>query len=81
MSNPLTLEAFAEWCEKQPARKQYDYWNTEDCACAQYAKSIGDDRPFHEFVCGSPFWTRANARAFYRPWSFKSLAKRLRGSV
>jgi hypothetical protein len=44
--NLLTIEAFAEWCEKQPARKGFNINSVANCALGQYAKSIG-------FPCGS----------------------------
>lgn len=41
MKNMLTIKAFAEWCEKQPADKLFDGYNPSECAVGQYAKSLG----------------------------------------
>lgn len=41
MKNPLTIEAFAEWCESKPADERYEYM--DDCGCAffQYLQDRG----------------------------------------
>jgi len=39
--NPLTLEAFAGWCESKPADEEYDYESNENCAIAQYFRHVG----------------------------------------
>lgn len=41
MKNPLSIEAFADWCEKQPADRGYNYAAPSNCAAAQYLKSVG----------------------------------------
>lgn len=41
MRNPLTLEAFADWCEKQPPETAYNYSNSKECAVTTYLKSLG----------------------------------------
>lgn len=41
MKPQLTIEAFADWCEKQPAEKSYDYMDTTNCAFCQYLRSLG----------------------------------------
>lgn len=41
MKNPISLDAFADWCAKQPADKHYDYHAVRDCAFAQYLRSLG----------------------------------------
>lgn len=79
MRNPLTFEAFAEWCEKQPARKRYDFWDPRNCACARYSESIGGER--NAYPDPSLFWLEANDIAHGGGQTFGSLAKRLRESV
>ena len=85
MKNQLTLSAFADWCEKQPPEREYNYMNNRNCAGCQYLKAIGlpvlaygvddwRDRQcnYHDIPDG---WNDC-ARA--RPWAFGALASRLR---
>lgn len=88
MRNPLTNEAFAEWCEKQPADKGYDY--VDDCGCAffQYLKATG----FDVLTVSSTDWYErgtgrrhnlprgADDAVSAHPRSFGDLAARLRSS-
>lgn len=77
MSNPISLEAFADWCSKQPAEWEYDYWDVGRCACAQYAKEASlIFRP--EF--GSE-WDEADGLAGDLPHTFGALTKRLRAHI
>jgi hypothetical protein len=72
MKNPLSIEAFADWCEKQPAGRGYDWTDDETCAVAQYAKAHGrrpDDMPLA--------W-EAVAMNGGMDQTFGALAKRLR---
>jgi hypothetical protein len=41
MKNLLTREAFAEFCDKQPADEKYNWYDEAKCAAAQYAESLG----------------------------------------
>jgi hypothetical protein len=42
MRNPLSIEAFADWCEKKPADEAYSYSNIcGPCAFAQYLIHLG----------------------------------------
>ena len=41
MKNPLTIEAFADWLEKQPPEKEYDYSNCRGCLVFQYLTAVG----------------------------------------
>ena len=42
MSKPqLTIEAFADWCEKQPADLEYNVLCPRQCAVGQFARDIG----------------------------------------
>jgi len=41
MKNPLSPEAFADWCDKQPPYKVYVYRGQCICAFAQYLTAIG----------------------------------------
>lgn len=86
MKNMLTKEAFAEWCEKQPANKEYDYANPRDCAFCQYLKGVGFEYPgvnsthWRPDALGDdnrPLGVIADALARL-PYTFGALAARLR---
>lgn len=69
MRNPLTKEAFAEWCEKQREGAEYDFYDCDNCACVQYFRDIGTGyRGTQEMM----------NLAHERPWTFSALATRLR---
>lgn len=78
MKNMLTLEAFADWAEKQPAEKEYDYSQSRYCAAAQYLQSIG----VVNFVLQSwdlpAGWAKALNPIDGGAMTFGSLATRLR---
>ncbi|TPN03837.1 hypothetical protein FJ973_29790 [Mesorhizobium sp. B2-1-3] len=76
MKPQLTIEAFADWCEKQPAERKYPFMSMDDCACAQYAKALG----IGNWVSASTFWRVAEDIALDRPWTFGALAARLRAA-
>jgi hypothetical protein len=71
----LSLEAFADWAEKQPAKQKYDYWDTETCACTQFANSAGIVRITDDI---RDFWVNAQSIACELPRTFGALAARLR---
>jgi hypothetical protein len=77
MKPQLTLEAFADWCEKQPADLAYDYMDLENCAVAQYARSLGTKSPF---ITHSRFWSNSESLAALSPRTFGALAARLRAA-
>jgi len=61
MSKPvLSLEAFADWCEKQGDR-EYDYLDPGNCAVAQYAVFLGMKDQWLAYR--NPFWHEANTIA------------------
>lgn len=78
MKPQLTKEAFAEWCEKKPADKFYDYENWRTCACAQYANHLGVEYPIVFPRENGTFWEQAEYAAV-NATTFGALAKRLRG--
>lgn len=83
MKNQLTIKAFAEWCEKQPADKQYAYTDSNICACGQYAQTLGISRrqwTDSKYSNGRNFWAKADNAASDWPWTFGGLASRLRAS-
>lgn len=83
MRNPLTLAAFADWAEKMPAGEVYDYCDESNCACAQYARSLGlIDQWMHSKP--NSFWHVMDDYAFAgidRTPTFGSLAARLRAAA
>jgi hypothetical protein len=81
MRHPLSLEAFASWCEKQPADKAYEWEDPFRCACSQYASSLG----FLDRWIGSGkegFWYKADRIAGNHGLgrTFGALASRLRAA-
>lgn len=93
MKNPLSLEAFADWCEKQPADKEYSYIDSENCAVTQYMRACG-------FPCAysnrDKWYERRDNQTWYAhkaperrmdilacelPHTFGALAKRLREAI
>ena len=85
MKPQLTLEAFADWCEKQPANESYEYFDVCNCAVAQYARHLGIN---YKPVCASDapeatFWQRAEWEAcptFDDDPRWGALAARLRAA-
>lgn len=43
MKDPLTLEAFMEWVDKQPAELEYNWSSFTECPIASYSRFIGMD--------------------------------------
>lgn len=52
MRHPLTLEAFAEWLEKQPPMQEYNFIDSQGCAIFQYLQSSG----FKPAGVGGGYW-------------------------
>lgn len=83
MRHPLSLEAFADWCDKQPEGSKYNYLSMcGDCALDSYAKSLGIGSPYVEgFNKASQFWNDADLAASRPGRTYASLASRLRASI
>jgi hypothetical protein len=84
MKPQLTIEAFADWCEKQPAEKTYDWIDGDACAACQYARSLGlydawASRHLAPSAVGN-FLIQAS-RAAHGSRTFGALASRLRRSA
>lgn len=93
MSKPvLSLEAFADWCEKQGDR-EYNYCDPDNCAISQYFHFLGHPKATIalnyvslEGGCAiSSHFSRQfpdgmRAAALTRPWNFSALAARLRSA-
>ena len=75
MKPALTLEAFADWCEKQPADEVYDYSNPWGCAVSRYMHHIGLD------WLKTDWWTAGERHASFSPTTFGALATRLRTAL
>jgi hypothetical protein len=86
-TNPFTLEAFLTWVETKDPEETYHWWNTCNCACAQYAEFLGAAR--HAFALPLGFGERINFIAslqdplgIVKPVStFGALAERLRQEI
>ncbi len=86
MTNPLTREAFAEWCEKQPADKEYDYW-CRNCAIGQFmtasgfeVEAVGLGRVITSDGEEFRIPRLLDRASFEEPRSFGALASRLRAA-
>lgn len=80
MKNMLTLESFADWCEKQPEEKLYEWGSKRHCAIAQYASALGN-RDLYEKISNLPVHAGScETLAFDPPHTFGALAKRLRAA-
>ena len=78
MTNPLTLKAFAEWCESKPADEVYDWMSCEDCAISQYVR---EREASYIDVANLPTNEgRLEDTAYDEPRTFGALASRLRAS-
>ena len=77
MKPQLSIEAFAEFCERKPADEQYNYWSMTECACAQYARHLGGQLQGKR----KAFWFKINVIATPEPHTFGALAARLRASL
>ncbi len=83
MKPQLTLEAFAEFCEGKPAGDVYNWADFENCACGQYATSLGIPISETEKFNGEhTFWYKAQWNAMMvSPRTFGALATRLRAAL
>lgn len=77
MRSPLSLEAFADWCEKQPANETYNFWSTytPGCAVIQYLRTLGLGRSDYPRFSST---TGAGEYAGNGTQTFGALAHRLR---
>jgi hypothetical protein len=88
MRNPLSIEAFAEFCEKKPADERYNLYRRMDCALGQFAQSLGFIGSTGNFeieigphksrpLVGLDSWCAHGVLA-KTPWTFGALAERLK---
>ena len=75
MRPQITVEAFAEFCERKPAGERYDFTEMKRCAVAQFLQSVG--------VQNFALLSNEIPEAFKNPvqfgdWTFGALAARLR---
>jgi hypothetical protein len=73
-----TVRGFLDFVSKQPALKEYSYFDNKACACAQYANEIGDQGEWLRRTedLRSP-WHQLDGAAVGRPRTFGALARRL----
>lgn len=77
MRNPLTVEAFAAFCEGKPADEAYDYCMASSCAVAQFLQAVGVQN-FTLMSNEIPGAFQGPVTA--EPWTFGALAERLRAA-
>jgi hypothetical protein len=71
-----TFAGFLEFAKRQAQDKVYPYSDCDDCACAQYAKHIGQFEDWR-YVSYADVWDDLNYWAAYQPHTFGSLVTRL----
>lgn len=74
MKPQLSIEAFADFCERKSAEEPYYFWSITECACAQYARHLGGKLQGRR----KAFWFVINDVAAVEPHTFGALAARLR---
>lgn len=83
------MDQFEQFCRTKPADEKYDYMKGTQCACAQFAASIGmaeqyygtsDEKKIISPDDGYPF-VEAEIYAATKPHTFGALADRLRDRV
>jgi len=86
MSKPvLSLEAFADWCEKQGDR-EYEYTDPDDCAITQYLRFLGFENVsvvMNFYIMNGEFRElpeNFSGHAIRKPRTFSALAARLRSA-
>jgi hypothetical protein len=90
MRNPISIEAFAEFCERKPAGEVYDFFDNCNCAFGQYLQSLGFEKPvvsgfdwsFDKDDKAREFPHSGMGRALStHPRTFSDLAQRLRAAM
>lgn len=82
MRHPISIEAFAEWCERKPADEEYEWVNVRTCAIKQYAKFLGGNvhENYMAVACMPVGRFDGEYMALMRPHTFGALAARLRNA-
>ena len=86
MRNPLSLEAFADWLEQQPADKEYRWLDPCECAIGQYCRSLGmkgcaELSETAYFVLEGVDGARNHYIAMDRPRTFGAALRRARSAI
>lgn len=92
MRNPISIEAFAEFCERKPAGEVYEYVDNRNCAFGQYLQFLGFESPNvgpwswqANGVADRPLPSRRKMRDALNgcgePRTFDALARRLRAAM
>lgn len=77
--NPFTLEGFLDWVKRQPAEKEYVYFDPCNCPGAQYAQFLGLDRSIGRLENFDDLDMKINRLAHSLPRAFGALALRMEG--
>jgi hypothetical protein len=86
-----TFAGFIAFCESKDPNEHYEWSSYSDCACAQYAKSIGFEN-WTKHAHDGELWDQLNNIAAMVPtawniedmrrnWTFGELVKRLRAAA
>lgn len=82
--DPLSLDAFIAWLEKQPGETEYDWYNYHYCIVGRFVTSVRKTLPFEERVCrlgGPNYWSVGpwrNDVGLPRPWTYAAALDRAR---
>jgi hypothetical protein len=80
-----TLAGFLEFAKRHPQGERYQWWDMDNCACAQYARHIGQfdawrENDDHDVVHARPandMWEILNTIATGVPYTFGNLVKEI----
>lgn len=74
-----SMEQFRDFAARQPANRTYNWVDSSVCACAQYARQIGEPNwtGYADGSVRSGFWNIANGLAHVLPHTFGALTQRL----
>lgn len=81
MKPAISREAFLQFCESKPADEVFEYTDRENCAVAQYAKSLGLKSFGNSGADGVSLYDLDLFTLFSNARTFGALARRLREGV
>ena len=71
-------QQFETWVRNRPADEEYNYWDTLNCACGQFAETLGAS---HDSDLRLKIEGRFSRFAAEHPWTFGALADRLEAAL
>ncbi len=81
-ADPVSLEGFTVWLERQPAKSEYDWYDVHGCVVCQYLNSVfGDERPIMLLSEVFASTEQYHAVAGTWPWNFGAALSRARKAL